>query len=552
MMTFSTRRLLLVLPAGIAYLWITRGLCVSYPNLPIDDAYIHLQFIKNWAAGLGLCFNPGEFSLGCTSYLYVVTGGTLERLYESLVGSAPDLVALVRVFGILCGMGILLVAWRWLSERNAHPLAIGFGLLFLGMSRPFTSTATSGMETIYFSLVVFILMRMAEDDRPGVQALAGLVCGCVYLIRPDGLLAILCYLFVRIVSLWLRPESRTPDVLYGMFYWLLLAIPLPFFFADYCMTTTGHPLPTPYGSKIVHHVPGFLSDTLSGRLNRAWEELLFAAKQFVQCAPTPHIVLGIAWLFRVAGLPTRLRQGQDRRAFSELAAVCYTVSLPFLFAIFFPTRQGFGGWYIRYLEPAYPLFVATGVLGLHDLAERAPQWIRRAFSGQRAVPRAALHWAFGLVLLVGVYQQQANTYYAYHLLSDVKNAYRFAIAEWIDENLPTDSIVAIGAPGLGVIGYASNRTIVDQASLIDHRAVEWYRRPESLADPAWGRNHYFAWRNVDHYVHICISGEDPLFEKRIEIPNTTGMDLKFVGLEPMCIYAFRPPPDVVREARAFR
>ena len=76
-MKFFTRRSLVSLPAVFAYLWITVTLCCIFPNLPIDDAYIHLQFIKNWALGYGLCFNPGEFSLGCTSYLYVAIMGTV-------------------------------------------------------------------------------------------------------------------------------------------------------------------------------------------------------------------------------------------------------------------------------------------------------------------------------------------------------------------------------------------------------------------------------------------------------------------------------------------
>ena len=193
-MKFFTRRSLVSLPAVFAYLWITVTLCCIFPNLPIDDAYIHLQFIKNWALGYGLCFNPGEFSLGCTSYLYVVIVGTGMGALGKILGTVRDPVTLIRAFGIVCGLGVLLMAWRWLDRRDVHPVCLVLGLLFLGIVRPFTSTAASGMETIFFSFVVLALLTLADDDRPSVQALAGVASGCLYLIRPDGLLAVICYL----------------------------------------------------------------------------------------------------------------------------------------------------------------------------------------------------------------------------------------------------------------------------------------------------------------------------------------------------------------------
>ena len=254
------------------------------------------------------------------------------------------------------------------------------------------------------------------------------VCGCVYLIRPDGLLAVICYLLGRGASLWRRPESRTPEVYYGLNYCVLLAIPLPLIYAGYCMVKTGHPLPTPYSSKIVHHVPGALSDTLFGRMHRAWSELAPAAKEFYYMAAGSASASG-DWLAgaRVWNALTAGDSGQDRHMYSELAAISYVVGLPLLFAFFFPTNQGFGGWYLRYLQPAYPLFVLIGVLGLFTIANHLPSWMRWLFALKRPIPAIAFHIVLGVTLLVGGVNQLRNTYYAYHLLSDVKNAYRFAV-----------------------------------------------------------------------------------------------------------------------------
>ena len=129
-------------------------------------------------------------------------------------------------------------------------------------------------------------------------------------------------------------------------------------------------------------------------------------------APGAHLLLAIGWLARVFGMPLRLAIGQDRHMYSELAAISYVVWLPLLFAFFFPTNQGFGGWYLRYLQPAYPPFVVIGLLGLFAAANHLSMWGQWLFALKRPIPAVAFHLVLGAILLTGGVNQLRNTYYA--------------------------------------------------------------------------------------------------------------------------------------------
>lgn len=541
------QRWLWALPGLAAFLYVTVNHIRSYAFCPIDDSYIHLQFIVNYAAGHGLAFNVvdnvPEFSFGCTSYLYVVILGWLHWLFSGVLGWEYDPANLLRWFGVASGIGVLLLVWQWLRPRAGWVVGAAMGLCFLGAIRPFTATAASGMETTFYTAGVLLHLMLVNDDRVRVQALAGLLGGLLYLVRPDAVLCVAWFLVARVLHIQTRKEGWNADAGYGFAWHILLLSILPILFTSYCHAKTGFPLPTTHSSKIFHHAPWLLDCTFSERwaamirtLNRAWENVHIFA-------PYPRAILFAGIFARLIGVIPRLWRGGDRWAAAEVAAFGYGITLPILFSWSFPVGGSFGGWYLRYLQPAFPFFVILQVLGLFDIV----RWLTRWFGGYARVLERTGVALIGITLIFWTYKTLPGSWEGYRLISDGKNAYRYAVAEWVDENLPQDARVAIGAPGLGVIGYRSHRYIIDIAGLIDHRVGVWYGRPEYRKDLMWGFGRYMAWRKADYYVHTKDLEGHPWFEKVAEIPNNTGIEMARVGFYSLCVYAFNPPDEIREE-----
>ncbi len=88
----------------VAALFIFRELSVAGKlGFPLDDAWIHLNFARNFSRGLGFCFNPGEPVAGSTGPLWTALLGLLLSLF----GASPGPV---KVLGLLLLLGSALLA----------------------------------------------------------------------------------------------------------------------------------------------------------------------------------------------------------------------------------------------------------------------------------------------------------------------------------------------------------------------------------------------------------------------------------------------------------
>ena len=73
-----------------AHCWLLRGFYV-------DDAYISLRYLRQWGAGNGLVFNPGERVEGFSNPLWLAVLAPFERF-----GADPVLAS--KGVGFLCGL----------------------------------------------------------------------------------------------------------------------------------------------------------------------------------------------------------------------------------------------------------------------------------------------------------------------------------------------------------------------------------------------------------------------------------------------------------------
>jgi hypothetical protein len=153
-----------------------------------DDAFISFRYLANWLSGDGLVFNPGERVEGYTNFLWIVILALPSMIGIELETAAPGLgiissvVLVVAVF--LCGRisrEEKQISWSWLIAP-----------LFLVLMRTFNIWATGGLETRFFSMLVFVgaLFAFKAIERPHgfYWVVAGAVFAVAELTRPEGLL----------------------------------------------------------------------------------------------------------------------------------------------------------------------------------------------------------------------------------------------------------------------------------------------------------------------------------------------------------------------------
>ncbi|MDX1973001.1 MAG: hypothetical protein SFY68_10770 [Candidatus Sumerlaeia bacterium] len=160
----------------------------------IDDSFITFRYARNWMAGEGLTFNPGERPTeGFTNPSWLV-------LSAASLAAGVDPMLTTKIAGILCGvLLLLLVTFGAGVLRGKHD---GWNLLaplFLAGQPSFAFWAVQGMETPLNTLLIFAcwlsawrLPQATRWERFGFPALITLAVAtridAVYYLSPIPLL----------------------------------------------------------------------------------------------------------------------------------------------------------------------------------------------------------------------------------------------------------------------------------------------------------------------------------------------------------------------------
>jgi hypothetical protein len=158
---------------GLLHLWFHR----SYT---LDDAYISYRYSRNFARGLGLVYNPGEYVKGYSNTLY-----TLLMSVPELFGRDPNPLSKFLGFAAFCW--IALSVWRLYAGATDRALWV---LALLASSTALAVHCTSGLETGLYSALVFaaVVRRLEEQQQPEARPWSVGLFGAVVLSRPEGIL----------------------------------------------------------------------------------------------------------------------------------------------------------------------------------------------------------------------------------------------------------------------------------------------------------------------------------------------------------------------------
>ncbi|MDY6877302.1 MAG: hypothetical protein SWK90_14010 [Chloroflexota bacterium] len=476
----------LVLPIA----WSLRGLVT-------DDPYITYRYARNLALGRGLVYNVGEQVLSTTTSFYAVLLAT-----GAILGA--DIPTLSNALGALA---------FWAAATSLFLLGLRHGRLWGGLVAAILCASapllwlTLGFETgLYVALVCWAFW--AFDARR--WALCALLLALATITRNDAAVA------AGVMGLAWLIEQRSRR---GHWRYILLYAAIVGGFAVWLTVQFGSPVPVTLAAKAIHArfgLTGFYPGTtfLQGGviLWRAWSEQILAYWLVL-----PLVLFGVGTLRR-----TRWAWGVV--AWSGLMMVAYVV-----------LRVAPYPWYYAPLVPTVALLVG---LGAEDMGRRVARL-------GMSLPGLAVLVVVALALpLVGAQLFSLNRVaraqqgplpqpeeVAAKVLPEAKTAIYRRVGEWLAAN--TSPEATVGVLEVGVIGYYSDRRIVDFLGLLQPAVAQALARGDIFwAVPAYAPD-YLALTAVNPLYTYPIL-EDEWFQ-RAYWPVVRFEDARFWG-SPITIY----------------
>ncbi len=433
-------RLLLFALYLIGVTWLLYALLSDWAY---DDPYITYRYAHNLARGLGFVYNPGERVLSTTTPLFTI----ILALSSFVSLDLPRVANLIGAFSLALG-GLFL--WD-LANTWKTPIA-GWTALFLYPIFTLPAVSLGSEIPLYITLSLGAFATYARQR----YSLTAILAALTSLIRPDGVLVPLT------LALDYCLRIRKPIPRRAVLIFISLTLPWLVFAWFYF----GQPLPITLLTKRQQGTMAVSQTFAPGLLwilewyKGGWQYWLEAALALP----------GIYWLIRFA------RPWALLLAWNLLYFVAY--------ALLGVSR------YFWYYAPLVPGFIALVGLGITTIAQFLPRviqhFIRFIDQPKAKSSLGASILNSGLILAGGLMFVLATAQ-----LSDLRQmsarqdrraeTYR-GIAAWINENTPADAL--IGSLEVGIIGYYTDRRLVDFAGLIRPEVAQKLGYSASYDEPA--------------------------------------------------------------------
>ncbi|MBU8869598.1 MAG: hypothetical protein KOO60_01870 [Gemmatimonadales bacterium] len=450
------KTLILLLIAGLLFVLHT----TYYWSWVEDDSYISFQYAENLVQGHGLVFNSGERVEGYSNFAWVLLASLALKL-----GFLPLLVA--KVVGVIGGLVALFFSWLLaLKLKPRSGLSATLAPFFLAATPLLPRHAVTGLETALFAalLAVGLVFASGEIERrfnPAVPVLLFVLA----LLRPEGVAFALLVLFWRVWGysfLRVLPESLTPiDGYYSSLpsskktvFELMLFLIL---FISYFLWRW-------------HYFGALLPNTFHAKMTgegRALFEGLNYTLDFLRENGGVALVGLFLSIFLGRGLPA---------LFWPLAGA---IAVHTVFVIL-----AGGDWmhFYRFFVPVMPLLAAGMAAGMGTLFDSDKAKAEVPCRGQTVTLRVIMAVIL-LTSFMGIYKSERAASRlvmpAVRSGSYLTDGYRQA-AFWVRENTPVDSSIAVC--DIGILGYLSQRRIIDMFGLIDPHIARTPGRPHFKSD----------------------------------------------------------------------
>jgi hypothetical protein len=416
------------------------------PGLPLDDAWIHLRFAMNVAAGQGLSFNPGVPSAGATAPLWVLALAMLQFLPGGMASQASILSAVTFVASTISTAFLVLVLasrmqfGNWKTLCAAASISAGCAVALCGR---FAWSGWSGMEVglaatlQLLSMIVFV--AGGDESGPRRPVTAALLAGLAVLVRPEAVLFLLIVLGIGSIVDLNRGRRLRPILMVVVGFIPVLPWGL------YCIALTGRPLPATFGPN-----KGGL-----GLPDTAY--LTAAGRQLFMDNPVAMILMLIG-CFSLVVAAVKLR---DLRV---LLPALWLFCFPLAASIVAPNLRHHG----RYTMPLVPVIAVLAAIGVIYLA--GPVLAARGRSALKLRPYAA--GALLLAIVIGPLPSLPRWVSIYG--RDVQNIQQqhVEVGRWLGEYGGANCHVA--THDIGAIAVFSGCQVTDLIGLVSPTMAKLY------------------------------------------------------------------------------
>ena len=430
-------------------------------GFPLDDAWIHLTYARNFALHGEWAFRLGQGSAGSTSPLWtaLLSIGYLIRL-------APYVWTFFLGWLLLSIMSIRSeqIARRLIESYHSNIPWVG---LFIALAWHLTWSATSGMETLLHGLFVLVVLGMLMENSRQYMTL-GLLVGLSVWVRPDGLTLlgpILLTAYMQNKTLKSQGSALLKIFIgFGVLFLLYLLFNL---------ALSGTPMPNTFYAKQAEYADYLRSMSLSKRAGDYMSPLI--AGPFLALIPGLFL-----WVYKIL----------CEKNWGAIAGLIWVLGYMGIYFMRLPAYQ-----HGRYIIPTFPVIYLMGLLGMMSY-----------ITLPKANQRVTFYWGALVVILVVTFQWIGSKQNAQDVV--FVETQMVHTAQWINENLSPDSI--LGIHDIGAIGYFTPNPILDMAGLITPDVVPFVRDETRLGK-------YLDTNNVQYLVTFpswypqLISGHSPLF-----------------------------------------
>jgi len=450
-------------------------------GFPLDDAWIHQTYARNFSEDLRWSFFSGNISGGSTGPLW----GFLISLFY-FINLAPYVGTFFLGFLLLGGISVLGVkTFSWLLPKMKHKsFFVGCLLLF---EWHLVWAAGSGMETLLFSLIALCICGWLVQLRDQWFVL-GLLVGVSIWVRPGGVtllgpiffVLILRYDFQKILIMGARVVVGflLPAGLYLLFN----------------LQVAGDLLPNTFYAKQAEYA-----------ITRSLPLLQRLSKLGVQ----PFVGAGIVLL---PGFLLFLYKAVKQKAWKKLAGPLWAIGYILLYVWKLPVTYQHG----RYLIPTMSVFYIWGFAGFMD-------WINWKSEDlfSRLMSRT---WGIVLGVVTILFWGIGARVYARDVAFIETEMVR--AAHWVRSETTQGEVIA--AHDIGALGYFTGREIVDLAGLVSPEVIPFIRDEEQIAN-------YLDGKNVDYLITFPFWYPE-LVEGQKLIYTTNGKFAPRMGMENMAVF----------------
>ncbi|MBV6880918.1 hypothetical protein NG800_012860 [Epilithonimonas ginsengisoli] len=385
-----------------------------------DDTLIYARYIKNFALGFGLVYNKDELFNGLTSPLYTYINLLINSLFK-----IQNQILLNNSIGYVFISLSIIVIYKILERLSLNKVMIACILILYSLSNVYLFL---GMETGLYLFLIFLLFYSFLFEK---YLLYFIVCSFLVITRTEGVFFIVT---TAILFLYEKRTLQNSFMLYISMSFIVLIAHYGFNLYYY-----GNVLPDSSKAKVYHGMSKFWGnqyDFIGGTLD------------LITYNYKSRNLFKYLYFFILLFIPISLILKKKNTFDYYLILSCL-----FLVSFYLYFNVPLYTWYVTPLIFAKIYFLVTGI----------------GFFANRFVRPEKNKRNFAIFVVVIISFSFILNYNNKYINSHNKGAVQrekdyFRISEWILDNTKADE--SIGTAEIGIIGYFTNRKVVDLCGLV--------------------------------------------------------------------------------------